>query len=75
MALNRNEGVFLILHLGFSVGVGLCERVMGPQALPAACCQQLCPSRKTDHIQLQFLRVSSSWESIGSFELSNNESS
>lgn len=48
MALNLNEGVFLILHLDFSVGVGLCEQVMGPQALPAeGCCQQLCPGGKT----------------------------
>lgn len=47
MALNLNEGVFLILHLDFSVGVGLCEQVMGPQALPAeGCCQQLFPVGK-----------------------------
>lgn len=47
MALNLNEGVFLILHLGFSVGVGLCEEVMGPQALPAeGCCQHFVPAGK-----------------------------
>lgn len=31
MALNLTEGVFLILHLDFSVGVWLGEQVMGPK--------------------------------------------
>lgn len=44
MVLNLIEGVFLILHFDFSVGVGLCEQVMGAQL-----CLQLCPSKKTDH--------------------------
>lgn len=29
MALNLNEGAFLVLHLDFFIGVGLLEQVMG----------------------------------------------
>lgn len=48
MALSPNEGVFLVLHLDFSVAVGLREQLMGPQVLSAeGCCQQ--PRGKTDH--------------------------
>lgn len=37
----------LILHLGFSVGVGLCEQVMAPQALPAeGCASSFVPVRE-----------------------------